>query len=505
MRTVCAYSLSFPGTSAIDVWREVESWVVNWYRGAMSDVQLPSRWLEGWNVVFHPVLDHELSCKVTDGEGGPLREFRWRFPDFADRSLVWSVEAAALANVETAFTLVLRIASADFELVPARFQLRTPRVIRALVGRGGAHIGVHRVGLTPTLVQPDQVPHMALSLLEQSRRHPMVVISPDAHGDEYAVDPNNIANRLAGLASVFVLSSRWAGYALTDELGKQYSCYNGAVRVYWPRFERNCDPYAHPLWLPPLIEERGGPDAFADQLQRTIAAVASFRFVEPDSMRAFRARLDEARVARLRAAPEAGYEGLFDEYVKLDAHARDLRVQLDKANEEIAELRSAIALQPTFDPAQGSEADRGIETVFDAVEEGQRRSTNVVYLTDAFESARISPFRQPARVLSALLAIEDVASRWVEQLEGGASMGARRDAFRERGFDYKEDISPTAEGKWGEDYTYRYNGRRIVFAPHITIGAKGPDRCLSIHLHWDDATRKVVIAHVGRHKKNTLT
>lgn len=264
--------------------------------------------------------------------------------------------------------------------------------------------------------------------------------------------------------------------------------------------------FSRALQPPPQIEDRGGSDAFADQLQRTIAAVASFRFVEPDSLRAFRARLDDARVARLRAAPEADFEDLFDEYVKLDAHARELRVQLDKANEEIADLRSAISLQHTFGPAQVSEAEpRGIETVFEAVEEAQRRSTNVVYLPDAFESARLSPFRQPARVLSALLAIEDVVSRWVEQRDGGASMGARRDAFRERGFDYKEDISATAEGKWREDYTYRYNGRRIVFAPHITIGAKGPDRCLSIHLHWDDATRKVVIAHVGRHKKNTLT
>jgi hypothetical protein len=42
-----------------------------------------------------------------------------------------------------------------------------------------------------------------------------------------------------------------------------------------------------------------------------------------------------------------------------------------------------------------------------------------------------------------------------------------------------------------------------VFAPHITIGAKSPDRCLSIHMHWDEAKRRVVIAHVGRHKTNT--
>jgi len=65
------------------------------------------------------------------------------------------------------------------------------------------------------------------------------------------------------------------------------------------------------------------------------------------------------------------------------------------------------------------------------------------------------------------------------------------------------DISPTAAGRWRDEYTYAYEGNKILFAPHITIGAKSADRCLSIHMHWDDTRGKVVIAHVGRHKTNT--
>ena len=43
---------------------------------------------------------------------------------------------------------------------------------------------------------------------------------------------------------------------------------------------------------------------------------------------------------------------------------------------------------------------------------------------------------------------------WAKQLAGGAKLGARRDLFRARGFEYKEDISQTAEGKWGRECTY---------------------------------------------------
>jgi hypothetical protein len=103
------------------------------------------------------------------------------------------------------------------------------------------------------------------------------------------------------------------------------------------------------------------------------------------------------------------------------------------------------------------------------------------------------------------MAIDDVARRWAEQLVGGPNVGSRREAFRQRGFDYKDDISQTAEGRWRDDYTYNYEGKRVLFAPHITIGAKAADRCLSIHMHWDEVRRRVVVAHVGRHKTNTLS
>lgn len=54
-------------------------------------------------------------------------------------------------------------------------------------------------------------------------------------------------------------------------------------------------------------------------------------------------------------------------------------------------------------------------------------------------------------------------------------------------------------------YSYSYDGQRTLFAGHITRGAKQPDKCLSLHMHWDEARPRVVIAHVGRHKTNTRT
>jgi hypothetical protein len=505
VRTVCAYSLHFPAASAAaELWTNAATWIAGWYQANEPGATLPPAWSAGLAEPVRPCPDHELRCTLASVAGpnaGRLRELRWRFPDASDRSLLWTVDIAALSGDGAWFTLVLRIASADFELLPARFQLRTPRLIGTLVERGDAHIGVHRLARKPIPVDPGHVPELVLLLLEQSRRHPIVVMSPEPSTGELVIDPEGVAQTLVGLASVYVLTSRWATFALTDELGKHASCYNGAVRIYWPRFETTSDPFAHPLWLPPHIDELGGDDGFAEFLYRMIAGAASFRFVEPEPIRAYRARLEATRLDVLRTTGD---------YAQLDAHARELRARLDMLTAENEALRRDLAAHwiPATDDrgdarARASGSDVEPKTVLDAVEAIARSGTHVVFLADAFESARASPYRRPARVYSALLALDEVARAWAAQLAGGPHAGSRHEALRQRGFEYKDDISPTAEGRWGDEYTYLYEGKRMLFAPHITIGAKSADRCVSIHMYWDEARRRVAVAHVGRHKTNT--
>ena len=76
-------------------------------------------------------------------------------------------------------------------------------------------------------------------------------------------------------------------------------------------------------------------------------------------------------------------------------------------------------------------------------------------------------------------------------------------SFAEKGFEYKDNVSMTALGKWGDEYFHYWKKRKILFKRHITIGAKQPDKCLSVHFEKDDDDRKIIIAHVGRHKTNT--
>lgn len=82
-------------------------------------------------------------------------------------------------------------------------------------------------------------------------------------------------------------------------------------------------------------------------------------------------------------------------------------------------------------------------------------------------------------------------------------MGTWKLAFQRRGFDYKDDISQTTRTKFGTEYTFVYEGKKLLFEKHITEGAKQANKCFSIHMYRDEARRKIVIGHVGRHLTNT--
>lgn len=90
-------------------------------------------------------------------------------------------------------------------------------------------------------------------LNNKSRKRPLFVISTNRNSENLAdtlIDPNTLQRVCAGLAHVYVLGPKTT-FALTDQLGKEWSVYNGAIRTYNPGFDDlNDELVAHPLILP---------------------------------------------------------------------------------------------------------------------------------------------------------------------------------------------------------------------------------------------------------------
>ena len=524
MRTVYATTLDFPGASptktAFEVWSQLGGWVADWY--SRRAVKLNIDWRASGPQEFTPADGHLIritQATLDDGDEPVVRDLLWRYPDAYDSSLLWQIESSVFVSEEAAhFTLLLRIVGSSFEIVPVRFSLGTPRVVRHLLRRDDAHVGGFRLTSSPVSVGTgDDLGKLVGLLCSSSRRFPVLVVSPDPYRETPVIDTDGLASSVAGLGMVAVLNSKWVGFELTDHLGKHFSCYNGAVRIYWPGFSVHDNPLHHPLYLPARIAALGGSKGFANHVLKLVAAVSSFRWVEPPTLRKLRQRIRDAEIKCLLESTkkDKDYDEVCELWLQADEERKRLQERVDELEIENENLKANLhavwqlgGQEEAQDEEPLLEADDDEpepQSVSEAVQLAKKRVEHVEFLDEAFESAEESPFQQPSRVFHALLAIDEVARAWAISLDSGESWGGFRRAFSERGFEYKHKISQTTRGKWGEEYTYNYRGKRVAFEPHITLGAKQPDKCLSIHMHWDEERRRAIVAHVGRHKRNTKT
>jgi predicted flap endonuclease-1-like 5' DNA nuclease len=394
-----------------------------------------------------------------------------------------------------------------------------PGVVRELVRELGIELDGHRLG-PPIDVTRDAAEDYVAFIEDPQRRLPIVAISADADGEPF-IDPVRTADRLLGLAHVAALDDDGA-WAVTKALGKRLSCYQGAVRIYWPGFGRGDDPYHHRLYVFGALDVLG-PDGLQGELFDQLGRLAGLSIDEPVLRRALilerrAAEVDQrveeraetlARVANAAAAEGAVTAEEFAEFAKefealettvtlveQDAlegqvEVERLRAERDAARRQVAELSRAFA------QAGAAEAPEVVEppaTVLEAVERARAEAEQTVYLPEALKSAEASEYDDPSRVLDDLRLIEGVARDWASGL---LPMGPH-EAFRERTAAYRADISQTAETQYATDYEREWKGFRVTLRPHLRRGTGAVSSIMRIYMHFDTESKQIVVGHVGR-------
>jgi hypothetical protein len=231
-----------------------------------------------------------------------------------------------------------------------------------------------------------------------------------------------------------------------------------------------------------LVEENRVLFARNDELEKRIVEAEAERQLFADEVQQVETRLDAA-----------------------EERALDLEVKLADAAREIADLRFVI------DRVRGEHPElfeQEPETVIEAVERiAALKDPTLVFLPSAFASAEDSPYQFPKKVLSALQALAEVARKRRRVAESGAGMGTWPvQLFESRGIRYASHNSGSTKARWSGEYRVVYDGKRVELDEHLSLGAShDPAACLRIYFFWDPDRRVTVVAHVGRHKRNTLT
>jgi hypothetical protein len=516
-----ASSANAPTTTlGADVVQTVSSWILEWYSTRKAiQITFP---LNGGAV--SPINGHDIN--VTRGVSDRAKVgdtiVSWSYPDDNDGNLFWHsrIEIGEFGGL-VEFSLQLFLDSTQYLIAPVEFNLRRPRLVGMLLRQFNCFCGDTRLSLEPREIGAESIEDFTTTrLLSPNRRLPIVLVSRTASSGKCLVDPTELADPLAGIAETYYLADKWAGFALTDVVGKLYSCFNGAVRLYWPDFAPAESPFS-PVYVPEKLNQIGA--RLTDILFRQLATISAFRYVTGPVTRDAREHLQEERnreTAELKAA--AAERGDLNELLDLAVKENDeLRSRNDQLREQSEGLRAGLQLaQENFRAIRQSQAEAeaaSVETASDepgadpqSVEEAvlaakQEYEDTMVVQDSALDSAKESPFMQYKKVSQALLAMHEVCLSWRQSRKTKTPMGTFEQAFATKGFVYKSRESATSRGKWSEEYEMTYKGQRVSIESHLALGKGGPDTCLRIYFYADTQDEKFIVAHVGRHKTNTRT
>jgi hypothetical protein len=288
-------------------------------------------------------------------------------PDEWDQSTVWLTTVDAVRTGDT----VEVGASVEQDMRHLRVPpspLAPPLValLRDLVNEG-ATAGSQRLHSTPeTVLGTEQIDLFVHScLLDPGRRLPVVLFSAKKEEDGvYPTDAGNpsfTARELCGLAHVFVMPRVEDSHRLTKRLG-MLSVYDGAVRIYWPRFRLSDPPPRHPLHLRQRLNTASGP-----AIIRRVVEAGARSYRPPDGTATLLATRwrdhEQERIAAITDDPDPARQAsllrdellrVIDAKVALEHEMETLRHQLMRPTERTDDLDAQLTgVRPT--PAASTE------------------------------------------------------------------------------------------------------------------------------------------------------
>lgn len=434
----------------------------------------------------------------------------WHFPDMADPSVRWTLSLALASQEEGACATVrigLQQRSHSFQLRRPNYQFSAPAIVRTLLREFKVSDAGHPTSPTHTTLRAGDIPEFLEWLTDDQRALPVVIATNYPSTGQPLVDLRKLARELSGLAHVVHLSTHLAARALTDRVGAERSAWQGAVRLYWPKFNADTNPYEHKYWTPNrLLEDE---EALIDELRRWLGSVSAASVPENPV-------LGWMRAARRRALAESGdIPDWVQQYIETtDAELRGLREERDDLKEDLAAALTGVAAmreqyalvsqystKPAAENGQSaapSDANVSTLTAIEAYEHAKAEiGDDLIFLPSADAGIKkFSEYKDPEKLHKALLDVADAGRKW-----GDGTLGKPfGEFFANLGYGYSAKNPAVRDRRHKHHYEVKYKDNLVVMEPHLKVDeSTGPDQCLRIYWYLDESDKVIVIGHVGRH------
>jgi hypothetical protein len=407
--------------------------------------------------------------------------------------------------------LELRAGASGYQIAPVSVDVRSPQIVKDLFARR-----TWAVGATPIPVGPiawhgrESVGKFVATMRHRERNLPIVAVS-QSQGQALTTSlSTELARDLCGLALVVDLDDS-ASWVITSTLGREWSCYKGAIRIYWPlRGARNS--FDHPLWtrerlLAGAANAGAASSRIRNQLRRRLLSLSTFAVDDPPELVSLREEAGREHFERMRhAAEESGDQAMlseqyFNECVRLEGIVERQRAELEIANARVHSLTEAWRYtEESAGDEIPPEPAASTTTVEEAVTVARSRfPSDLVFGADvpAAISTLSADAGPPDKIYQYLKTLAEMTrARRAGSLGMDMLLWLKNEGLKVSGESETVLNNPAEVRKrvWDDG-----NGRRS-FEKHLKPSdGTSPDRCVRVYFDYDEERAKTVVGYVGRH------
>lgn len=418
----------------------------------------------------------------------------------------------------------IRMAVATDSLAPLGFVVRAPRVVQLILESSDAWT-FHDI---PSRTQPLQIrgaqggSRLSQLIWDPSRSVPVISIANDVDESLPRGIEDDLARELAGLAIVAEVDPA-AASQVTRERGSEWSCFGGAIRLYWPGITAESNPQSNPLWMASQLASRTASDPEAsrlirDQLRRQVFEQSAIAMPQAPLVQEIRTSARAEQLEKL-VMEIAEKEGLAQEILADGSKAEDQvnRLQealnrqaneIDDLKEQIEQLRQSnkqLMQSQVWKAASVDDIAPSIETppvtVAEAISRAREELEDTLVFGNAVEDSvdgLAADAGPPHKVLEYLRKLAELtearregplgqdAIKWLngKNVEASGESETVKNSGQER-----------RKRTWDDG-----NGRPRFFEHHLKPStATSGDKCVRIYFDFDEPTGRTVVGWVGQH------
>lgn len=464
----------------------------------------------------------QLRWTLADQPNTSVRalDFHFEHPDTRDAQIEWDSNVQILRGGDfvSAWVRVARRGT-DGVLDPAPVKANRPRLAVELATQLACTADGVPLRAVPTEARIERggIERLVREVLVNPRRRlPALLITTPSGQSEPIVDAAAIADRLVGLAHVFVIPGYLSWRRLNDLL-RELDLFvpPGGARIFWPGVGNSERIHHHRYW-PRRDLENLRPELGA-QLYGTLSRLAAVAIQADPAVReihraAFhatrRAEIDSAKTAEEQASL---WEGLAELAEQERDDAKSEAESLRSANEALTIKNEELKADLDAQKEQfKSIADARPEAAMDADEveirevedwEGFKDRLPELYSEAFVLTPRAiehcgpgNPYPKPDRMWEFL---EKLAFAAIDWSDADAEVGNRLSDWI--GKEYGIQIS-LADGNL-DDTEFVFEDRSLSNEPHVKVDDfKNPAECGRIYFAIDSEGKRFVVDHVGLHR-----